>query len=52
MDTKKTDKKINFLKLSKEEQEKILKEALAKGQDEQRKLERQYNELLRQGAAF
>jgi hypothetical protein len=48
MEYKKTTKKIDFLKISKEEQEKLLKEALSKGQEEQRKLENQYDKLVMQ----
>jgi hypothetical protein len=50
MEYKKTTEKIDFLKITKEEQERILKEALMKGQEEQRKLEKQYDKLLMQGA--
>ena len=42
MDDKKDHKKIDFLKITEEEQELILKEALRKGQEEQRKLEKKY----------
>jgi predicted transcriptional regulator len=49
MEHKKNTQKVDFLKITEEEQKKILKEALYKGQEEQRKLERQYDELLAQG---
>lgn len=44
-------KKIDFLQITKNEQEKILKEALKKGQAEQKKLEREYEKLLTYGVA-
>ena len=49
MDTKKSTKKIDFLKITKEEQEEILKAALTKGQSEQKKLEKRYHKTLMEG---
>jgi hypothetical protein len=49
MEYKKIDKKIDFLKISKEEQEKLLKEAVKRGQEEQRKLEKKYTETVLKG---
>lgn len=52
MEHKKTDKKIDFLKITKEEQEEVLKRALAEGQEEQRKLENEYDRTLMHGVSF
>jgi hypothetical protein len=49
MDTKKNAKKIDFLKITKEEQEKMLKDALTNGQSEQKKLEKRYHKTLMEG---
>ncbi|GBE17290.1 hypothetical protein BMS3Abin15_01131 [bacterium BMS3Abin15] len=49
MENKETTEKIDFLKISKEEQESILKEALIKGQEEQEKLEEKYERLQTRG---
>lgn len=48
---KKHTKKVDFLKISKEEQEKIIEEALARGQEEQKKLEKEYYQVLMRGIA-
>ncbi|MFA5994386.1 MAG: hypothetical protein WC823_05505 [Parcubacteria group bacterium] len=50
MEYKKDVKKIDFLNIPKEEQVKVLREALSKGQEEQMKLEKQYHKLLTQKA--
>jgi len=52
MEHKKDHKKIDFLKISKEEQEELLKEAMKKGQEEQRKLEKKYIRTLAEGVCI
>jgi len=46
---KKDYKKIDFFEASKEQQEEILREALERGQEEQRALEDKYEKQLNQG---
>ena len=48
---KKDTKKIDFLKISEEKQGEIIKEALAMGQQEQKKLEEKYYQVIMKGTA-
>lgn len=46
---KKQVRKVDFLEVSETEKRDILRKALARGQEEQKKLEREYESLIKSG---
>lgn len=52
MDNKKSIKKVDFLKISKKEQEDVLRRALKEAQKAQREIEDRYDRVLAQSAHY